>query len=93
MSYDGKHDFALNCVLFYTLLSNEPLYKLYVELGNQDIVRLVNVLDTLKSVEIPDDTNLDKQTILRVNLTHNICTLLRQMMSKNHNIISTHLLP
>ena len=31
IGFDGKHDFAINCVLFYTMLSFEQLMYSYIE--------------------------------------------------------------
>lgn len=47
LSFNGKQDFALNCILFYTLLASEPLYELYAQKDSQNMDKLMNVLEVL----------------------------------------------
>ena len=93
VSYDTKHDFAVNCVLFYTMLSLDSLLQRYIEQSPSNLTQLANLLEMLNQVEIAEDHHLKKFTILRVNLIHNICISLKQLVAKNPSFSTLSILP
>ncbi len=75
---DLTQDFAVNCVLFYTVLSQDPLLANYLDIV---LKPLLLVRDMLEAITIKDDLQHNKATILKVNLIHSIVRLLKQLLA------------
>lgn len=85
VSYESKNDYAVNCILFYTILSAESQVQRYIEVQPSHLKQFVTLYQVYKNIELPDDTQLIKYSVLSINLIYNICNHFKRLGSKATN--------
>ena len=82
ISYESKNDYAVNCILFNTLISCEPSIFKYIEAQPILLNQFVALHELLGSIELGNDPQLTKQAVISLNLVHNICSSFKSLGPK-----------